>query len=281
VNIEDGAYGARAVLVGEPSDQEVAELCDLAVQEVVINDGRGWRGRKVDFLAKLPWLRAVTLLSIVVPIEDDSAVFELRNLVGMHLSTYSKATADFGTMPLLEDLAFIWRKSTIGLPSLTRLRSLCLVKYGRHNLEELAGMQDLETLQLLGGSLRTIHDIGSLGALRKVRLGDLRRLDSLNGIENAKQLVSLTIDTCKRLASIEPLAGCTNLRELRLANVGPIESLRPLQSLRHLETVLFAESTDVQDGEIAFLREMGVRKVWYQNRKHYDIKREAFAPVQS
>ncbi|MDB5040250.1 MAG: hypothetical protein JWN27_976 [Candidatus Eremiobacteraeota bacterium] len=101
-----------------------------------MNNGRGWRGRNVDFLAKLPWLRAVTLLAVI---EDDSAVFELRNLIELHLSTYSKARADFETLPLLEHLAFIWRKSTIGLQSLTRLRSLSLVKYGRLDLEELPG----------------------------------------------------------------------------------------------------------------------------------------------
>jgi Leucine-rich repeat (LRR) protein len=235
----------------------------------------------VDFLANLPWLRVVTLLSIVVPVEDDSAVFELRNLIELHLSTYSKARADFGRLPFLEHLAFIWRKSTLGLQSLTRLRSLSLVKYGRHNLDEFAEMQQLETLQLLGGSLSSIHDIGSLGALRKVRLGDVRGLESLNGIENLKHLESLSIDTCKRLTSIEPLAGCTNLRQLRLSNVGPIESLRPLRALKRLESVLFAESTNVRDGEIAFLRTMGVRNVLFQNRKHYDIKREAFTPLQS
>ena len=87
-----------------------------------MNEGRGWCGRRVDFLAELPWLRAVTLLSTVFPIEDDSAIFGLGNLIDLDLSTYSKAKANLASLPHLEYLAFIWRKSTTGLSSLTYLR---------------------------------------------------------------------------------------------------------------------------------------------------------------
>jgi hypothetical protein len=62
---------------------------------------------------------------------------------------------------------------------------------------------------------------------------------------------------------------------LHLTNLGAIETLAPLRALKGLETVMFVESTNVEDGHVAFLREIGVRKVWFQDRKHYDATRRS------
>lgn len=272
--IDEGPHGPRALLLAEPTPAELAELRERAVAEIVMNNGRGWRGPRVDFLTELPWLRALTLLA---KIEDDSAVFRLNDLVDLNLSTYSKAKASFASMTQLRHLTFIWRRGTTGIGSLVRLHSLALIGYGVHTLNELAAMQRLATLQVLGGSLRDLRGVGALAGLRTLRLGNLRSLSSLDGIEHAQGLESLTVDTCKRVTSVEPLAACENLRELRLDNLGPIEGLRPLRALKRLERVQFVESTNVQDGEIAFFRSMGLRRVWFANRKHYDVTREALA----
>ncbi|HEY0382415.1 MAG TPA: leucine-rich repeat domain-containing protein [Candidatus Elarobacter sp.] len=267
--IEEGSYGPRVVLTREPAPDDLIKLRDRAVLEVVMNDGVGWRGSSVAFVAELPWLRALELRSIVVKIEDDSAVSDLHELVKLALETYCTNAIDFSGMPLLERLSYIWRKRTSGLPALRRLRELSLTQYGVADLAELSAMKQLTRFEVLGGAVREIRDIASLTELRRVRLASLRRLTSLDGLEALHQLEFLMIQSCKGIQSVEPLAGCVNLRELYLDSVGDIESLLPLRGLKRLEAVSLIESTTVADGRIAFLREMGV-KLNFGPRKHYD-----------
>jgi Leucine-rich repeat (LRR) protein len=274
--IEKGELGARAVLTAEPSSSELSRLQAGAVPEVVINDGLGWRGDSVGFLRELPWLKALEILALAHPLPDDSPVFELGELVSLGLSTYASNEAALGRLPLLKHLGFIWRKKTSGLDTLTRLLDLALVRYGRSDLDELTGMRRLRNLTILGGRVSTLHHLRSLPALTTLRIADLRQLSSLDGLEALTGLERLTIDGCKGIRAIDPIAGCTNLRELHLDNMGTIETLAPLAKLQSLRVVDFVESTNVEDGHVAFLREMGV-KVWFQNRRHYDASREELA----
>jgi len=271
--IEEGSYGPRVVLTREPTPDELAKLRARAVLEVVMNDGLGWRGTSVAFVAELPWLRALELRSIVVKIEDDSAVSDLHELVKLALDTYCTNAIDFSGMPLLERLSYIWRKRTSGLATLRRLRELSLTQYGVADLAELSEMKQLARFEVFGGAVREIRDIASLTELRWVRLASLRRLTSLDGMEALGQLDFLMIQSCKGIQSLQPLAGCVNLRELYLDSVGDIESLLPLQRLKRLEAVSLIETTTVGDGRIAFLREMGV-KLNFGPRKHYDAAPE-------
>jgi hypothetical protein len=271
--IEEGSYGPRAVLIREPTPDDLTKLRDRAVLEVVVNDGVGWRGASVAFVAELPWLRALEVRSIVVKIADDSAVSDLHELVNLALETYCTNAIDFTGMPLLERLSYMWRRRTSGLATLRRLRELSLTQYGVPDLAELSEMKQLTRFEVFGGTVREIRDIASLTELRWVRLASLRRLTSLDGMEALDQLDFLLIQSCKGIQSLQPLAGCVNLRELCLESVGDIESLLPLRRLERLEAVSLIEETTVGDGRIAFLRAMGV-KLNFRPRKHYDAAPE-------
>jgi Leucine-rich repeat (LRR) protein len=268
--IEEGSFGPRAVLDRDPTPDELAKLRDRAVLEVVMNDGRGWRGTSIEFLASLPWLRALVLRSVVVKLENDAAVRNLHDLVRLEIATYCTNELDFSGMPLLEHLSYLWRRRTAGLDTLTELQQLSLTKFGKDDLGDVRGMKHLARLDVLGGAVREIRDVAALTALRRLRLASLRRLTSLDGLEALDQLEFLMIQSCKGIRSLNPLAGCVNLRELYLDSVGDVESLLPLRRLERLEVVGLIESTTVEDGRIAFLREMGVRKVTFAPRKHYD-----------
>jgi hypothetical protein len=277
VQFETRSSGLVAVFKNEPSPGELIALRDRNVVDVVINDGTGWRGRSVAFLSELPWLRSLMLCSIVVPVRDDAAVSELHGLVRLDLLTYATNEIDFRNTPLLENLTYIWRKRTKHLSTLAHLRKLEITGYGHSDIDDIALLDQLEQLDVLGGRITNLSHIGSLSKLRRLRLGALPHLRSITGIEELQRLESLTIDSCNAISSIEPLAKCLNLRTLELSNIGPIPSLSPLRALKHLEEVNFAESTSVEDGQIAFLREMGISPVRFQNRRHYDMKRDGFS----
>lgn len=272
--LDEGIYGPRATLTSEPSAEQIAAMRTSSVVDLVLNQVPIGAELDVRFLEAMPWLESLELRSVSV--EDDSPVFTLRNLRRLELETYARNTADLANLRALEHLTFIWRPNAPGLAELNRLRELVLIGYGVNDTREIAGLTDLVTLQILGSAVSDLSGIWGCGKLRKIRLALLRRLTTLSGLERLPELEALTIESCKNIASVEPLGGCARLQELYLDNDGPIASLEPLRSLSRLEALTFVESTNVRDGHIRFLKSMNLKRIAFQDRKHYDARREEF-----
>jgi hypothetical protein len=89
------------------------------------------------------------------------------------------------------------------------------------------------------------------------------------------ELVELEITNCPRLERIDVVARLAELQKLTLGNNGKVESLKPLRGLRNLHWLTFPESTNIVDGDLTPLLELpSLRKVAFQNRRHYSHRRE-------
>jgi hypothetical protein len=56
IQLEDGQYGRRAVITSTWSDEMTDYVLRHGIVELELNDGKGWRGNDLQFLAKLPQL---------------------------------------------------------------------------------------------------------------------------------------------------------------------------------------------------------------------------------
>ena len=63
IKLEDGKYGLRAVIAAAWSNEMTSFLLDKHIAELELNDGKGWQGNDLKFLAELPQLRAIRILN--------------------------------------------------------------------------------------------------------------------------------------------------------------------------------------------------------------------------
>ena len=278
IKLEDGAYGRRAVIVAAWSDDMVKFLVDEQIVELELNQGKGWHGDDLKFLAELPQLRSLVIIDFKISsVEPIHFLHELRVLDVM---TYCKTELRFSSFPRLEDCGLEWRPRATSLFDCTTLKKLFVNRYKGKNTEPFAKLSKLESLEILNAPIDDLRGLSALAKLRSLRLAGLRCLASLAGVERLTNLEELEIDTCRRIPSIDEIGCLHRLRVLHLSNDGDIESLKPLSKLRRLTSVTFVESTNILDGDLSpLLEQTNLTRVAFRNRRHYSHRSDEFRPA--
>jgi Leucine-rich repeat (LRR) protein len=268
-----GNYGPRLELRTAWSAAIERAIRHHGIKELDLNSAKGWRKSDLRFLEAVPDLLAVDILDLTV--RDVSAVHCLHELRELGITTYCKTPIDFTAFPHLESVALEWRVRSQSIFQARTLRKVFINRYSGSSLTPFAQLDRLESLRLYGSRIHEIGDVSSLHQLRVLELALARKLSSLDGLEVLTTLEHLEINTCRRIRSIEPIRYLTKLRHLSLDNMSEIETLQPVLALRELESLYFVESSNILDGDIALLNRLPhLRRVSFQNRRHYDCTRE-------
>jgi hypothetical protein len=280
IMFEDGTFGRRAVVRSSWSNRFVEELKREGAVELELNQGKGWRGTALSFLAALPELKSFEIFDF--NISDISPIHHLCKLRRLTASTYCSMAIDFSAFPELKSCGLEWRPKAGSLFQCATLSDLFLNRYKGKNVNAFARLSNLESLAILNAPIADLQGLRALTKLRSLRLSGLRCLKSLSGVEELANLEELEVHTCRAIRSIDEIRSLTHLKKLHLNNGGKIESLKPLAELTQLESVLFYESTDIVDGDLSpLLRLNNLARVSFQNRRHYSHRREDFGDAYS
>lgn len=278
VRLEDGPYGQRAVITAAWKP-ELAEFLEAhQIVELELNTGKGWRGDDLTFLRRLPHLQSFQITDQrIISVRPIHFLHELREL---KVQTYCKTEIEFTSFPRLERCVLEWRPKAKSVFDCTTLKHLFINRYSGQQFAPFGQLANLESLTILSAPLRALDGVEPLRGLRSLRLGALRQLASLEGVQACTRLEALNIDTCRKLTSLAPVGFLPRLQILHLSNCGNIDSLKPLDHLDSLEQVTFVESTNVLDGDLTpLLRQRHLKRVSFQNRRHYSHRREDFAEI--
>ena len=79
----------------------------------------------------------------------------------------------------------------------------------------------------------------------------------------------IEFENCKSLNNIEFLSEFRKVKEVKIKNCGDIGSIQVLRDAKYLEKFIAWESTNIVDGKVKFLVDIGV-KIALRKRKHYD-----------
>lgn len=272
--LEKGTRGTRLVLHTEWSDQLLDIYRTNKVKEMEVNYAKGFKGKDLTFLSKLSDLEALVITHRTI--DDISPLNNLHNLRVLEVNTYCKTEIIFNNFPLLEECVLEWRPKAKSIISCQSLKKLFLNSLPWESTEGLSNLTNLESLSLANSKIVNIKGIATLPKLQFLGLYNLRKLEGLTGIESLLILKRLEINGCKKIHSLDPLASLPQLRELHLCDDGDILSLKPLSAMVDLEEFLFYESTNVLDGDLSLLQSLPrLRRVWFENRPHYSLKRES------
>ena len=275
VKLEPGEYGRRAIITSAWSAEMIDYLLANEVIELELNDGKGWRGRDLSFLDKLPHLQLFKIVDFKIP--SVHPIHSLHRLRTLEILTYCKTEIRFSEFPQLEKCALEWRSKAISLFDRSTLRKLFVNRYTAKDVDLFGSLVNLESLAILNAPVENLYGLRTLNRLRSLRLAGLKKLSSLAGIEELESLEELEIHTCRAIGSISEIGALSQLRKLHLNNDGDIESLKPLEKLDGLESVLFYETTNIVDGDLSpLLRQKNLARVSFKNRRHYSHRREDF-----
>lgn len=118
---------------------------------------------------------------------------------------------------------------------LADLRSLCLNQWPWEDLSPLAGLSQLERLDLRGGELSSLEGLEALASLSDLSLSDFYSLSEIAEIGNLSQLRALRLLNLS-VASLEGLEGLTELSSIELEGSDLVD-VSALGSLPQLATV--------------------------------------------
>lgn len=273
--IENGMFGRRMVLTGPWQPSLTGEVQRQRVVELEANYAQGWkRGDGVGFLEGLPHLQAFEVIDW--NIEDVSPIHCLSNLRHLKVSTYCKTAIDFSAFPQLETVSLEWRARAKSIFNSRTLKRVFVNRFSGSDLEPFLEIPTLIDLSVASPKLVELGVPPGRRVLESLGIYNARKLKDLEGIQRLDRLTRLKVNDCGKIGNINPLAALGSLRVLHLCDDGELESLQPVRALGDLRELLFYGTTSIQDGRVDFLLSLGLEKVVFQDRRHYDVKRSAF-----
>jgi len=276
-NIEKGLYGKKMVVCDAFTEDMASYCAKNKIAGLELNWAKGFKGDDLSFLKNLHFLKSFTICDY--NIKDISPIHHLENLRQLDISTYCKTPLDFAAFDRLEELSLFWRPGIKSLSKCNNLRRLFLYKYNppTKDLSEIAKLTNLRALSLKIPTIFSIGDVAAMEKLESLGIYGATKLTDIAGLGKLKNLKELNIDCCKKINDFDTIMNLQDLEHLSLSNDGPIKSLAPVAKLKKLKDLYFIESTNIKNGDLSCLKELpGLTKISFQNRKHYNLKREQF-----
>lgn len=278
IEFENGRYGIKAIIKGVWQDTYLKLLLYKGVQELELNDSKGWRGDNVDFLKLLPDLKSLIIIDF--SIKSIEPIHNLSGLLKLEISTYCKTPINFNAFPKLVECGFEWIKGSDSLFEASSIQRLFINSYDKKSSDVFSKLFNLKELSILNSPLENIQGLAALKDLKVLRLGNLKKVTSLQGLQDLHELEELEIQRCKGISTISEVLQLKKLNRLLLIDLGDIASIKGLENLTELKDFLFYESTNIIDGDLLPITKLkSLNKISYQNRKHYSHRREDFGKL--
>lgn len=250
--------GLRFVLQTAWDDGFESALKARGVVGIVLNLGLGWPGGPLDFLARFPELKMLSLDRWEH--KDIRPLAALGGLERLNLSCQF-GPFDFGAFPKLRFATVRWRPGAASLLALPGLEELLVEGYPHEDLKPLSALKRLRWLGLFSRKLVSLEGLADLGSLRALSLTNCPSLVDLKALGSAPPLEELQFHSCRGVTSLEPMASLESLKLLKLEQSGRVGSVRPLRDLKQLEE-LYLFGLTVEDGDLSPLLSLpALRKV--------------------
>jgi hypothetical protein len=266
--VED-SFDGKSLRLRQPLTSDL--LSELGVVAESITELRAWWKTDVGdigLLMEFPQLRRLQIINRTD--QSINAIDRLVVLQTLFVDSNAPFDADFASWPKLQETNFTWNGKVRNLERAVSLETIVVKKWKMTDLSALQNLVALESIGIIGGSLRSLVGIEKCSKLTDLTLSHLPKLMDFSTASRLRNLRCLHIDTCRRLDSVEPFADLPHLRILRIDNGGSVDSLRPLLASSSLRELYFIESTCIVDGDTAIVKEMNLDDFGFANRAHYN-----------
>jgi Leucine-rich repeat (LRR) protein len=242
------------------------------VKSLYFNYTFGWDGVDFSFLSTLDMIEQLSIVN--VPSYGLEAIEEMKALVDLSLSTYSKSKVDFTRLPKLKYCALDWHTGLESILEAKELVYLFIDEFKTKDFSKLANLTNLEVLTIRNSNIEDISCLSGSVNLKKLELVNCKKLTDFTPLTQLKNLEWLSIDGTKEVSNIEFVRNMTSLKILDVSDTNNIASIEPLKDLTGLKAVAFCgNKTTIVDGDLSYLTKLpNLALLWLAPRKHYSHK---------
>jgi hypothetical protein len=249
------------------TDEAARLLWSGSVSGLDLNYAKGFKDTDLEFIEAWPIPRLSLLARTMSRIEP---IYRLPNLGTIKLTAGSKAVLDVRRIPSLKSLSAEWLTVRDSLSERPEIEDLYVGGYAEEDLRSLRWNVALRRLRLKDRPrLQSLDGVEALSRLEQLGvwsapLGDIGALHELSG----NRLSELQLESC-RVRDIRPLSSLSGLRFLNLSDNGDVPSIGDLAGLTGLEVLWLFGTTHVVDGDLSVLAGLPLRELRMKSRKGY------------
>ena len=271
--LERDGSGNTLVVTDRVSAEAVQLLASGSVDGLDLNYAKGFKDTDLEFIEAWPITRLSVLARTANNIEP---LYRLPDLVSLSLNTGPKCRLDLRRMPKVVSLSADWALVSESISERPEIEDLYLGGFAEADLGRLRWNVALRRLRLKDRPrLESLDGVGSFQLLEQLGvwsapLADVAALRDLP----SNRLTELQLEAC-RVRDLGPLCSLTNLRFLNLSDEGDIPSVGVFASLKALEVLWLFGTTRVVDGDLGVLAQLPLRELRIKSRKQYQPSVEA------
>lgn len=227
-------------------------------------EARGFKAKDFAALCAAKHLKGIAAVS---PGEVDWSLLTARTDLRFLDLLHAYADIDLSRQSELESLGLLFTPKTKLPAAGSKLKRLFLRGYypKSGDLTELAGYSQLEFLSSVQGRLRSLKGADDLPMLSAACFHYERVLASIAGIVSP-HLEVLILDRCPKIADMETIVGCENLRVLWCEKCPAFPNLKFIDQLKSLRVFHF-QDTNVLDGDLQPLTRL--HDSAFESRRHF------------
>jgi hypothetical protein len=231
----------------------------------------GYEGDDLEVLGDLPQLRGVFVQD---PVKNVHGLRHQSSIEYLALDKIGHAL-DLAAFGSLQELRLgPWSPRHERLGQCRTLKTLAVSSYRPpgNDLSALAGLEALESLELVRGGISLLRGVELLPKLRELILWYLVKLDDLSPLSGCPALWHLDLNHCRKIRDFEPLSHIATLELLGVNGCGPLHDVKFVTRLRSLRRCAFVE-TNILDGDLTpFLELPKLEYVGFLPKRHYSHK---------
>ena len=197
------------------------------------------------------------------------ALYSLVNMIDFSVSL--KIPIDFSRLKQLEKL-YLFNSSYEHLEALTNLKRLYIFGYSRQNCHELRTLKELVYLRLSGSKkLESLEGVEELKNLETCWLVKNNYLSNAHSVSQLSSLEWLHVEGCKKLTDYSFLNDNDSVKKLLISDLISLDFVRTMGAL---ETINF---WNCKSGDLTPLLDCPTLKEvsFHPEKKHYSHKRDA------
>jgi Leucine-rich repeat (LRR) protein len=221
----------------------------------------------LEFIEAWPITRLSLLARTMSNIEP---IYRLPSLATVKLTAGSKAVLDVRRISSLKSLSAEWGSVRDSLSERPEIEDLYLGGYGEADLRSLRWNVALRRLRLKDRPrLQSLDGVEVLSCLEQLGVwsAPLEGIGALGEL-SGNRLSELQLESCG-IRDIKPLCSLSGLRFLNLSDNGDVPSIRNLAGLTGLEVLWLFGTTRVVDGDLSVLAGLPLRELRMKSRKGY------------
>lgn len=223
----------------------------------------------LSFLNEFGFLKSLSISTIND--QDWSFLAGLTNLRELSISTTGQNQIDLSKQQKLTSLSLQWRKGKISnLENCHTIKSLCLIDFNEEDFYPIEKLTTLEELTIKTSGVRSLNGLQKLSRLKKLHLGNCKKLSKLTDFQSLTQLASLSFESCPQVESYTELANLPSLKKLEFIDCKNVNTIKFIENLHSLEQLNLLGNTNILDGDLE--PALKIPSVLYTHRQHYNVK---------